>query len=114
MKLFRSLYIKTQYLKIAIKNIYKPKLGDIVRYNNEQCMLIQGVAAPLWDLMPISEENLNKEERVVYRKISEDDFKLKKTLKRLVFSLKSTYKFYMGYWYVIDLNKTGKISFHVK
>ena len=109
LKFFRSLKIKAQYAKIALKKIKSPKLGDIVTYKNIECMLIQGVAAPLWDLLPMTEENLAKDQREIFKYVHEADFKLKPFIKRFNFSFKSTYDFYIRNWYDIDMKKS-KIS----
>lgn len=110
-KLFRSIDVKIQYARIALNKINMPHIGDIVMYNNTECALIQGVRKPYWDLLPLTKENLAKPKREIYYSIHEQDFMMKPLWKRFFFSFKSTYHFYMGCWYSIDMMKTGRISF---
>ena len=110
-KLFRKAHVKLQYIKKALCKINKPKLGDTVVHNNVKCSLIQGVNKPFWDLLPLTKENLDKQKRDIFKRVHEDDFKLKPFLKRFRFSFMTTYKFLMRSWYGIDCRKTGKISY---
>lgn len=110
-KLIRGLYCKYQYIKIALRDINKPKLGDIVYYNNIKCSLIQGAQDPYWDLMPLTEENLSKQKRDRYSRVYISDFKMESFYKRFKFSFMFTYNFYMEFWYSMDIRKVGKISY---
>ena len=103
MKLLIKFYVKLIYAIRAIKNIGRPKLGDIVTYKGERYVLIQGVADPLWDLF-------NREKgRINY--VPKDQFELQPLYKRFWFSFTFTYRFFMGYWYMIDVNNNGKFTF---
>ena len=105
------MYVKTQYVKMALRKINKPKLGDTVYYNGIECSLIQGVANPFWDLLPLTKENLDKPKRDIYKRVHFNDFKMQPLHKRFKFSFLSTYNFLMGNWYSIDIRKTGGISY---
>ncbi|MFW6225353.1 MAG: hypothetical protein ACOC3V_00175 [bacterium] len=107
----RKIYVKLQYTKIALLKINNPHLGDVVIYNNTKCLLIQGVSKPYWNLLPLTKENLEKSTRETFKHVHENKFKLKPMYKRFISSFNFTYKFYMSYWYDIDINKSGKISY---
>lgn len=102
MKILIGLYVRLIYIKRALKQIRKPHLGDVVDYNGERCFLNQGVNAPYWDLIWFDgfESSAN-----VCSSIHESKFKLQPLWRRFFFSLRFTYRFYMGYWYGIDVQK---------
>jgi hypothetical protein len=110
-KFFRSLNVKLQYARVALRKINMPHLGDTVTYKDTECSLIQGVAKPRWDLLPLTKENLDKPKREIWRNVHENEFKMQPFIKRFRFSFMSTYRFYMTNWYSIDMNKRGRISF---
>lgn len=112
----RKLIVKIQYLYHSIRVMNKIHLGDIVVYQNEDCIVTQGVNNPKWDIMPLNETNWNKEKRDVFRNIHQDNFKLKKSIGRYFRVIKQTYNFYKGYWYLIDTTRKpvfSRISFIV-
>lgn len=110
-KFIRSMSVKLQYALVALRKINMPHIGDLVDYNGEQCTLIQGVAKPRWDLLPMDKVNLDRPKRKIYNHVCESQFVMKPLYKRFGFSFMSTYKFYMDYWYSIDMCKSGRISF---
>lgn len=99
----KGLLIKLKYAYFALCKINRPHLGDIVTYKNVECLLIQGVQSPYWDLIPISE--MEKQRRTRWNQVHEDLFKLQPLHKRFKKSFMFTWDFFMGYWYRIDLNK---------
>jgi hypothetical protein len=110
-QLFRSISVKLQYARVALRKINMPHLGDLVVYNGVKCTLIQGTQKPRWDLLPMTEENLAKSKREILKSIHEDDFKMQPFFKRAKFAFTSTYNFYMQSWYSIDINQKGTIIF---
>jgi hypothetical protein len=98
----RKLVVKILYVIYAFKKINKPHIGDTVMYIGFPCMLIQGVANPYWDLMPLTDANMKKEKREVFRYIHVSDFKLENTLKRKYWAFHQSYKFKMQNWFMID------------
>lgn len=101
----RKIELYVRYFVWAIKRIGLPHLGDTVIYNGVECSLIQGVNNPKWNLLPLTEENLAKSKRDVYRNIHINEFKLKHDFKSLVGRFKSDIKFQKDNWMHIDLNK---------
>jgi len=99
----RSLFIKLNYALWALKKILQPHLGETVTYQGQRCKLIQGACHPYWDLVPISELELNKDKRYILRRIHVADFKLGKSPKRMIWAFKQSYQFKMEYWYRIDM-----------
>jgi len=110
-KIFRSINVKLQYVRVALYKIRMPHLGDLVMHGEIECSLIQGRAKPYWDLIPMTKENLAKSKRDIIKRVHEDFFELKPLHKRFIFSFLHTYRFYMTSWYSIDMRKRGKISF---
>jgi hypothetical protein len=107
----RKLQVKILYAIQALKCINNPHLGDKVKYKGIDCSLIQGVRNPYWNLLPLTEENLAKNKRDVYRDVHVNDFELQPLRKRFRFSFMFTYKFLMQNWYSIDIRKKGEISY---
>lgn len=110
-RLFRSINVKLQYVRVALRKINMPHIGDLVMYKGIECTLIQGVAKPRWDLLPMTKENLAKDKRDIFRFIHEDEFEMQPLWKRAKFAFSSTYRFYMQNWYSIDMNQKGRIAF---
>lgn len=98
----RKLIVKINYAIWAFKRMNRPHLGDVVIYKGERCFLIQGVANPYWDLLPLSEENLAKPKRDIYRHVHISEFKMDNSIKRKVWAFKESYKFKMQNWFSID------------
>lgn len=96
---------------MALRSINRPHLGDVVIYDDVECSLIQGVASPYWDMIPMIKENFELDRRVIFKRIHENDFKLQPLWKRFKFSFMFTYNFYMSNWYRIDIDKERGISF---
>lgn len=110
-RLLRSIDVKLQYARVAFDKINMPHIGDLVVHKGIECTLIQGVKKPLWDLLPMTKENLAKETRDTFDGVHENDFKLQPLRKRFKFSFMSTYRFYMQNWYSIDMRQKGGIAF---
>lgn len=98
----RKLIVKITYAIWALKRMKIPHLGDVVMYKNEKCSLIQGVANPYWDLLPLNDENLKKDKRDIYKHIHISEFRLSKSFKRNFWAFKSSYKFKIENWFLID------------
>lgn len=101
-KKMKKIKVKLSYVLWALKRIQQPHLGDVVIYKNCNCSLIQGIASPYWDLMPLTKENLDKPKRDIYKRIHESEFKLDKSFKRKWWAFKSSYQFKMDNWFIID------------
>lgn len=99
----KGIIIRLKYAIIALRLINRPHLGDIVFYNGERCGLIQGVRSPYWDLMPLSEENMARDKREIYKDVHETSFSLRPIYRRFLFSFRFTYQFMMTNWYKIEL-----------
>ena len=103
----KKLRIKLIYVIRALRAINRPHLGDKVIYDGIECILIQGVASPYWDMIPLTKENLSLNRRVRFNRIHEKDFKLEPIWKRFGFSFRHTYRFYMRNWFDIDLRNSA-------
>jgi hypothetical protein len=104
MKTIKGFLVRLKYIYRALKEINSPHLGDVVTYKNTPCFLIQGVRAPYWDLMPLSEMD-KRNHRTRWNDVHEQHFKLDPIYKRFWFSFRFTYDFYMRSWYSIDINR---------
>lgn len=98
----RKIIVKINYAIWALKRVNKPHIGDFVLYKGVKCSLIQGVANPYWDLMPLTTENLEKPKRDVFNQVHVSEFELEKTIKRKLWAFKSSYRFKMQNWFSID------------
>lgn len=104
---FIGLYVRLIYVYRTLKAIRRPHLGDIVYYQGKRCELLQGVAAPYWDLWC-------EKEKIRINAVNEKIFKLQPLWRRFFFSFRFTYRFFMGYWYSIDVNNRGRFIFNGK
>lgn len=93
MKFIKSLVLKIRFIWLGIKSIFKLNLGDKVKYQGRKCVLTQGVYAPMWHIY-----DLKTKERFEF--VNKDYFK-KMFLANIIWDIKSTYRFYMNYWYSI-------------
>jgi hypothetical protein len=84
-----------KYVWYSLKVIKSPKIGDQVTHKGEDCILIQGVQNPYWDLLPTRKDNLDKPKREVYKSVHEDDYQLQPMWRRFKFSFMSRYRWYM-------------------
>ena len=100
--MIKSILVKARYVRVSLKEMRKPHLGDVVTYQGERCSLIQGRNAPRWNLLPMTKENLDRSKREVYREIHERDFKLDPLYKRGWWAFGTMYRFLMSNWYHID------------
>jgi hypothetical protein len=98
-----KMIVRATFFLAAIRVIFKPKLGDFVRFDGELCRLIQGVRNPYWDLLPLDEENLKKSVRKIYRSVHVSDFKITQNPARLWFSYQQRWNFFMSNWYDINV-----------
>ena len=98
----RKIIVKIKYAIWAFKKINKPHIGDVVVYESQKCFLIQGVSNPYWNLIPISNENLNKPKRDIFRRVHIGEFCLNKSFKRKMWAFKQSYKFRIDNWLLID------------
>lgn len=104
MKTLISIYVRLIYAFRALKQIRNPHLGDIVYYQGFKYSLIQGVAAPYWDLF-------DHKDRIRVNSIHESKFRLQPLWCRFFFSFRFTYRFYMTSWYGIDVrHKMSSLS----
>lgn len=108
----RKVIVLISYIIYAFKRIPKPHIGDVVKYNGINCMLIQGVANPYWDLLPMTQENMGRDTREIYRRVHVTKFHLDKSLKRKIWAFKASMKFKMQNWYSIDVRNSlfSKVS----
>lgn len=90
MKYIRRFYYYSLIIGLSIKSITRLNLGDTVIYKGKEYFLSQGVMNPKWNLAGNGEylENIHR-----------DNFKKVYTLKTCFKSFKSSYDFYMNYWY---------------
>lgn len=102
MKTLIGIYVRLIYAYRALKQINRPHLGDIVYYQGERYTLFQGVRAPYWDM--VRTEDIY---RITASSIHESKFKLQPLWRRFFFSFRFTYRFYMGYWFDIDVRNYG-------
>jgi hypothetical protein len=107
MKFLIGLYVRFVYACRALKQIRKPHLGDIVYYQGRRCELLQGVSAPYWDLW-------YEKGKLRLNGIHESIFKLQPLWRRFFFSFRFTYRFFMNYWYTIDVQNKGNFIFDGK
>lgn len=95
------------YLRIywlCFKWIFKLNLGDVVVYRGVRYQLIQGVCAPLWDLVLFDEDRpTSSEGREEY--VHEREFKKEISLRNVWHDVTSCYRFFKGYWFQIWVNE---------
>lgn len=97
MKTLRKLVVLIQYVLFALKRVNRPHIGDIVTYKGKSAMLIQGIMDPYWSLMQDKER---------FDKVHVSEFKLMCPIKGRIYRFKESLKFQLGYWYLIDTNKS--------
>lgn len=104
---FLTIKLKLEYIFLSIKNITKLHLGDIVKFNNKEYILIQGVCNPFWDLL-----EMNTSEKNVLKNIHKNYFNTEFTLNNLRNRFWGTYNWKMNNWYSIELkdaiNESGR------
>lgn len=101
-----ELYIR--YVIWALGRVKHPHLFDVVEYRGINCSLIQGRNKPRWDLLPLTIENLARQEREILKGVHEDNFKLKNNFKAYRFRFKMSLRFQIQNWMAID--KRSKIG----
>lgn len=94
----KSIVLKTRFLYLGIKNIFKLNLMDIVIYENEKWMITNGIGCPKWNIHRLSD---NK--RLEY--VHQDKFRKQFSVRNIKNAIKRTYHFYMGYWYSIFMRE---------
>jgi hypothetical protein len=104
-KFFRKIEVRILYLIFSFKRINKPHIGDLVIFNGFECHLVQGASDPYWSLVSLSKEGTR------FDMIHRNKFRLSYKPKDLFYRLKYDYDFLMSYWYKIDINRSGGISY---
>lgn len=94
MKYIKSFILKSRYIWLGIKSIFKLNLGDRVIYQGRVCGLYQGAYNPKWHLRDI--ETLE-----CFKYIHKDNFKKIISLDNMIWDIKHMYRFYMDYWHDI-------------
>lgn len=94
-KFFYGAIQATKYAWYSLNAVPSPKLGEVVFYKGERCILIQGVQNPYWDLLPTRKGNMDKPKRDVYKNVHVEDFELQPLWERFGFSFMSRYRWYM-------------------
>ena len=87
----KKLYWWIRVLLLALCWVPRFNLGDRVWFRGEQWFLIQGVSAPLWDLV-------RGKKRIT---VHETEMQKVQSLRNYIGSFRSGYKFYMTNWYRI-------------
>lgn len=77
-------------------------LGDYVIYDGKLCFVNNGVSAPVWDLCEKSFKDDGT--RNTYR-VHENNFRKAQSLYNLKNGLISLHRWYMNYWYDIQLRE---------
>jgi hypothetical protein len=101
-KNIRPFEVKIRYVLWSLSRINKPKIGEVVYYDGQIGMLIQGVKNPYWDIYFSDENDCNN---FTIKHIHVKDFKMRPLWKRFKFSFQTSYDFQIGYWYSIDVYK---------
>lgn len=95
---FRALYWRTRIAWLALRWVPRFNLGDeVVTATGETWTLIQGVCAPMWELVRGSHEH-GTFQRV---RLHVRDFRKKRSLRNYLRSFRSGWRFYMQNWYAI-------------
>lgn len=97
MKHFKSFLLKTRFVWLGIKSIFKLNIGDRVKYQGRICVLTQGVHNPKWHM-----HDIKTDKRFEY--VHKNDFK-KMFWVNIVRDIKHIYGFYMMYWYDIFMRE---------
>lgn len=84
-------------VRLSLRWIRQPNLGDEVFYQGERWTLIQGVCDPIWSLVRGSHDLGNFERVDVHR----DQFRKVPGLRAKWCSFRSGYRFYMRSWFDI-------------
>jgi hypothetical protein len=95
-KAYACVCVRLVYIFRALKQINQPHLGDVAYYQGFKYHLIQGVAAPYWDLFDMKA-------RIRVNSIHVSKFRLQPLWRRFFFSFRFTYRFYIRYWFDIDV-----------
>lgn len=90
--------LKSLYLKIGIKNIFKINIGDIVIYNDKKYVVTNGVTMPVW--------NITELEARVRLRINQCEFKKEKSFRNIKNAISGAYRFHMGYWHDINMRNS--------
>ncbi len=80
---------------LCLKSTRRLNLGDYVRYEGRRWVLYQGVDNPYWNLGTPGQSTERRER--VHRK----DFRKEWSLGNFTHDLRSTFRFYRGYWFDI-------------
>jgi len=93
-----GLYVRAIYAWRALKQIDKPHLGGIVTYRGEKCRLYQGVYSPKWHLSSAATGE-------IFKFVPVPEFELDRSLRGRWAAFKSSYDFWMAYWFTIDVRR---------
>lgn len=113
MEIFRKLEVRIRYAIWALGKINSLHLGEIVEYNGVKCSVINGVSAPRWKLLPLTDENLARDKREIWDYVHQDEMIISKSFKSKLFRYRQSYSFQMCSWYSIDYRTPmfSRISF---
>jgi hypothetical protein len=87
----KAIYWRLFIIRLALRWISKPNLGDEVIYQGRRWTLIQGVCDPVWSLF-------SGDERI---DVHRDQFRKVPGIRSAWQSFRSGYRFYMTSWYGI-------------
>jgi hypothetical protein len=68
-------------------------LGDIVRWQGKRWVVYNGVTRPVWDLSELGGRRLER--------VNESEFRKERSFGNFVHDIRSTWRFYRGYWFDI-------------
>jgi len=97
--LVRRLYFRVFVINLSLKWIRSNNIGDRVRHKSKVWILNQGVRSPIWKMYRYSSQGYLECEAL------EQDFKKLMSFNDMLQSFKSGYRFYMGYWFEIWVQK---------
>ena len=106
-RFFYGLILRIKHLFISIRQVRRIHLGDVVMYNGERFVVNNGTRVnnegeTLWDILPYN--NFENGSRTTYYATSKE-LKKVKSLSNLKNDLLYHYRWYMCYWYGIDLRE---------
>lgn len=101
-KRFWGLMLRTKALVLSFRCYKGIHLMDAVIYQGKRYFVNNGVSAPMWD---ICEMEWNKDRKRESIRVHEDLLRKEITWRNIKNGLFSHYRWYMSYWYEIDLKK---------